>query len=149
MGIGGSNPSLSAKKESFIMNKCLTKLMPLMLILISCTKELNISDLKGEEGVAIHPDTGEPYSGKAYLNFFDGNIRMKGLYKDGKKSGDWKYYVQGSTERYYNIKFIDGQIASVNYNDEDEQWVGRPIMHKDSVIADGTYLAQTGDTEYN
>ena len=56
--------------------------MPLMLILISCTKELNISDLKGEEGVAIHPDTGEPYSGKAYLNFFDGNIRMKGLYKD-------------------------------------------------------------------
>ena len=149
MGIGGSNPSLSAKKESFIMNKCLTKLMPLMLILISCTKELNISDLKGEEGVAIHPDTGEPYSGKAYLNFFDGNIRMKGLYKDGKKSGDWKYYVQGSTERYYNIKFIDGQIASVNYNDGDEQWVGRPIMHKDSVIADGTYLAQTGDTEYN
>ena len=47
------------------------------------------------------------------------------------------------------MKFIDGEIASVNYHDGDEQWAGTPVMHKDSVISDGTYLAQTGDSEYN
>jgi len=131
------------------MIKCTIQLMPLMLMLISCSKDISIDELKGEDGVAIHPESGEVYSGKAYLNFFDGTVRMKGQYKDGIKTGNWKYYIQGNTNRYHNLKFIDGEIASVNYNDGDEQWVGSPIMHKDSVIADGTYLAQTGDSEYN
>jgi len=131
------------------MIKRTIQLIPLMLILISCSKDISIDELKGEDGVAVHPESGEVYSGKAYLNFFDGTVRMKGQYKDGIKTGNWKYYIQGNTNRYHNLKFIDGEIASVNYNDGDEQWVGSPIMHKDSVIADGTYLAQTGDSEYN
>ena len=39
-------------------------------------RNITIDELKGEDGVAVHPESGEVYSGKAYLNFFDGKISL-------------------------------------------------------------------------
>ncbi|MBC8345547.1 MAG: toxin-antitoxin system YwqK family antitoxin [Candidatus Marinimicrobia bacterium] len=125
------------------------KLIPLFVFLISCSKPIAINELKGEEGIAIDPETDQPYTGEAYLNYFDGQLRMKGLYEKGKKNGIWQYFITGSENRYYNISFKEGEIITVNYNESDQRWEGSPIaFHPDSGIIDGQYLVQERDV-YN
>ena len=76
------------------MNKKLT--LPIFLVLlVSCSKDVSINDLESKDGVAYDPSTGEPFNGKAFLDFYDGSLRMKGEYISGIKNGIWKYYVQG------------------------------------------------------
>jgi antitoxin component YwqK of YwqJK toxin-antitoxin module len=126
--------------------KDIIKLIPLLLILVSCSKPIAINELKGEEGIAIDPETEQPYTGEAYLNYFDGQLRMKGLYEKGKKNGIWQYYIAGSENRYYNITFMEGEIVSVNYNEDDTRWDGTPIAFSpDSGMVDGKYLVQERD----
>ena len=125
------------------------KLIPLFLILISCSKPVAINELKGDEGIAIDPQTEKPYTGEAYLNYFDGQLRMEGMYEEGKKNGIWQYFISGSEHRYYNISFTEGVITSVNYNEGDTQWSGIPIAFSpDSGMVDGSYLVQERDV-YN
>ena len=121
----------------------------ILSLFIGCSKPVSIKDLEGKDGLAVNPKTGQSYTGEAYLDFYDGSIRMKGEYELGLKEGVWKYYLQGREDRFYNITFENGDMISVNYNDDGKSWTGIPIMHKDSVIANGTYLAQTGDSLYN
>ena len=107
--------------------KHLTKLIPLVLFLFSCSQPTSIGDLEAKDDIAVDPGTGQPFFGEAYLNFFDGQLRMQGVYEKGKKTGVWKYYIKGSKHRYYNLTFSDGNIISANYNENDRTWVGIPI----------------------
>ena len=67
------------------MNKKLT--IPIFLVLLfSCSKDVSINDLESKDGVAYDPSTGEPFNGKAFLNFYDGSLRMKGEYISGIKN---------------------------------------------------------------
>ena len=126
--------------------KHLTKLIPLVLFLFSCSKPTSIGDLEAKDDIAVDPGTGQPFFGEAYLNFFDGQLRMQGMYEKGKKTGIWKYYIKGSKHRYYNLTFSDGNIISANYNENDRIWVGIPIQYSaDSLRADGKYLIQERD----
>jgi len=126
--------------------KHLTKLIPLVLFLFSCSKPTSIGDLEAKDDIAVDPGTGQPFFGEAYLNFFDGQLRMQGMYEKGKKTGVWKYYIKGSKHRYYNLTFSDGNIISANYNENDRTWVGIPIKYSaDSLRADGKYLIQERD----
>ena len=101
------------------MNKKLT--IPIFLVLLfSCSKDVSINNLESKDGVAYDPSTGETFNGKAFLDFYDGSLRMKGEYVRGIKNGIWKYYVQGSSSRFYNLDFKDGNITSVEYKDNDK-----------------------------
>ena len=50
-------------------------------------KPTPVGDLKSVDGIAIDPKTEKPFSGEAYLNFFDGQLRMQGMYEKGKNPG--------------------------------------------------------------
>ena len=70
------------------MKKKLT--IPIFLVLlVSCSKDVSINDLESKGGVAYDPSTGEPFNGKASLDFYDGSLRMKGEYISGIKNGIW------------------------------------------------------------
>ena len=125
------------------MNKILT--IPIfLLILFSCSNDVSINDLESKDGVAYDPSTGEPFNGKAFLDFYDGTIRMKGEYISGIKNGTWKYYVQGSSNRFYNLEFKDGNITSAEYRDSDKAWSGIPMLYSetDTTIRTGVFLVQ-------
>jgi len=129
--------------------KHLLKITPILFILISCSAPISVDDLNGEDGIAIDPKTSQPYSGEAFLNFYDGSKRMAGNYENGVKSGDWTYYVKGNEDKFYILNFIDGKIISANYNEGDRRWDGTPVEHSpDSLMADGRYFVQELDV-YN
>ncbi len=126
--------------------KHILKLIPLFILLSSCSKPVAINQLISEAGIALDPTTNEPFTGEAYLNYFDGQVRMTGMYENGKKNGLWKYLIAGSDNRFYNITFADGNMANVNYNDGDKRWEGSPIaFNSDSGIVDGSYFVQEQD----
>ena len=123
--------------------KNILKISSLILILVSCSKPISIDDLEGEEGLAIDPKSGAPYSGEAYLNYYNGEKRMVGNYEEGIKTGDWVYYLQDNEDKYYNLNFKNGNIVAANYNEGKRQWVGTPVTHNpDSLMADGHYFVQ-------
>ena len=118
-------------------------LLTLIILFISCSKPISINDLESKDGIAIDPSTGEPFTGKASINFYDGKKRMIGTYKSGIKSGDWIYYVKDAENKFYNLTFLEGDVVSANYNDNDRQWVGVPVAHNpDTVMPNGYYLVQ-------
>ena len=122
------------------MNKKLT--IPIFLVLLlSCSKDVSINNLESKDGVAYDPSTGEPFNGKAFLDFYDGSLRMKGEYIRGIKNGIWKYYVQGSSSRFYNLDFKDGNITSAEYKDNDKAWSGIPMLYSenDTTIRTGIF----------
>jgi len=93
----------------------------LIVVFISCSKPISINDLESVDGVAINPGTGEPFTGEASLDFYNGGTRMIGSYELGIKSGQWKYYVQNTENKYYDLTFVDGNIVKAIYNDSDRQ----------------------------
>ena len=103
----------------------------LILMFSSCSKDTSIKDLDARDGIAYDPVTNNPFNGMAYLDFYDGTLRMEGEYKEGIKSGNWKYYIQGSKTRYYNLIFDKGNITSAQYKDKDRSWSGIPILYTD------------------
>ncbi len=50
--------------------------------------------LKKRNGIYYNPDTGKPYSGKAFYEGFSGG-KVKGVLKDGLKEGQWFEYKDG------------------------------------------------------
>lgn len=125
------------------MIKYLLKITPMLFILTSCTKPVSVDNLNAEEGVAIDPETNQPYSGEAFLNFYDGSKRTIGNYENGIKTGDWTYYIKGNEDNFYILSFVDGEIVSANYNEGDRRWVGTPVEHSpDSMMANGQYFVQ-------
>ena len=116
----------------------------LLMVFASCSKDISINDLDSKDGIAYDRTTNEPFNGKAFLNFYDGSLRMKGEYVGGIKSGIWKYYIQGSTVRYYNLLFEDGNITSAEYKDSDKIWQGIPMLYSetDTTIRTGIFLVQ-------
>ena len=84
------------------------------------------------------------YGSGAFLDFYDGSLRMKGEYIRGIKNGIWKYYVQGSSSRFYNLDFKDGNITSAEYKDNDKAWSGIPMLYSenDTTIRTGVFLVQ-------
>jgi len=121
----------------------------LIIYLIACSKPISINDLESQDGVAISPETGEPFSGEASLDFYNGGLRMIGEYDLGLKDGAWTYFIQDSQNKFYNLIFDKGNIISANYNEDDRQWKGSPVAHEpDSLMSDGYYFVQEQD-EYN
>ena len=78
------------KKKKYIY------LITLITLFVSCSKPISINDLESKEGIAIDPTTNQPFTGEASLDFYKGGTRMVGSYQSGIKSGEWKYYVQGT-----------------------------------------------------
>jgi len=127
--------------------KHLLKFIPMMILLVSCSKPALITELKGEDGIAIDPNSGNPFTGEAYLNYYDGQLRMQGMYELGEKTGTWKYYIKGTKNRFYEVSFKNGQIENVNYNEDERRWEGSPIAFSpDSGMVDGKYFVQERDT---
>ena len=64
--------------------------------------------INDDEGLKLHPDTKELYSGKV-IKFYEGNKkREEGTYKDGKKYGEWTWwYMNGQKRREETYK--DGE----------------------------------------
>lgn len=125
-----------------------------LLVLTSCSKDVSINDLKPKDGVAYDTTTNQPFNGDAFLNFYDGTLRMKGEYVNGIKNGVWKYFIQGSSNRYYNLTFEDGKIVSSEYKDKEKSWSGIPMVYTedDTTIRTGVFLVQQladGQDAYN
>ena len=63
------------------------KILPLLVLLVACSKPISINDLVSEDGKAIDSTTDQPFSGEASLDFYNGGTRMIGSYKSGIKTG--------------------------------------------------------------
>ncbi|MEC9474406.1 MAG: hypothetical protein VX746_00610, partial [Candidatus Neomarinimicrobiota bacterium] len=129
------------------MKNRITFTLLLILMFSSCSKDTSIRDLDSRDGIAYDPATNKPFNGLAYLDFYDGTKRKEGEYKDGIKNGNWKFYIQGSNKRYYNLIFEDGLIKTSDYNDGKRKWVGKPKLLKenDTTIWTGRFLFQQED----
>ena len=118
-------------------------ILTFLILFVACSKPTSINDLESKDGIAIDPVTGEPFTGEASLDFYNGGTRMVGTYKSGNKSGEWIYYVQNAKDKYYNLTFDEGNIISAKYNDGDRHWQGTPVAHTpDSLMPDGHYFVQ-------
>tara|TARA_B110000008_G_scaffold279096_1_gene324903 strand:+ start:155 stop:1156 length:1002 start_codon:yes stop_codon:yes gene_type:complete len=124
--------------------KLLLPLIILSIVLVSCSKEISINDLESKDSVAYDRLTNEPYNGIAYLDFYDGSQRMKGEYVSGIKSGMWQYFIQGSSSKYYELQFENGDIISAQYQDRGRKWAGTPMLYteNDTTIRTGIFLLQ-------
>jgi antitoxin component YwqK of YwqJK toxin-antitoxin module len=96
-----------------------------ILLIISCSeKEVKLKSLVERNGLAYAINDDEPYSGIAFDKFSNEQFRIKGKYKDGKKTGEWiEYYENGQVKKKEN--FENGNYNGVfeKYNNQ-----GSPLL---------------------
>ena len=64
--------------------KKLYPLLPLLLLIISCSKPINYETLIEKGGLKYYPETKELYIGKVFQNYMGGKPKLESSYKDGK-----------------------------------------------------------------
>ena len=93
------------------MKKTLLIVLPLLLI-VGCSKEpINENSLLDRNGVKYQQDSQKPYSGKVFRLYENGEKKLEGSYKDGKKDKlltVWYENGQKMSEKTYKDGKDDG-----------------------------------------
>tara|TARA_B100000925_G_scaffold287013_1_gene265608 strand:+ start:1317 stop:1913 length:597 start_codon:yes stop_codon:yes gene_type:complete len=99
--------------------------------------------LKKLNGKYRHPDTGEPYNGKAvYDGFREGKVR--GVYKDGKREGQWIQY-RNNKKKMWLKTYRNGDLhglAEIYHDDESKM---EQSMWKDDKMIWQKYWNKKGE----
>ena len=90
------------------MKRLLLIVLPLLLI-VGCSKPLDDESLIDRGGVKYQQDSQKPHSGKVFRLYENGEKKLEGSYKDGKKDGLWTYWYENGKKKY-EIIYKDGEI---------------------------------------
>ena len=94
------------------MKKLLLIVLPLLLI-VGCSKNLDIELLKDRNGVKYEQNSKKPFTGRGFILYQNGQTFLDGSYKNGLASGEWTvYYQNGNKARDLNFKEgkLEGQV---------------------------------------
>lgn len=64
--------------------------------------------MEAKDDIAVDPGTGQPFFGEAYLNFFDGQLRMQGMYEKGRKQVSGNIISRGQSTVIIILPFLMG-----------------------------------------
>ena len=99
-------------------NKMKKTLLIALLLIVGCSKPIDLDTLIEEDGLKYHPETKELYSGKVFSNYMGGNKKLDGSYKDGKFDGLFTlWHENGQKKREDTYK--DGEVFPLECWDED------------------------------
>lgn len=91
-----------------------------IIILSACsTNEINVSSLVERNGLVYEINNDDPYDGKVFQEYNNGQIKLKGYYKDGLKVDEWvTYFINGqiNNEAYYRDGKYIGDFIEYNYD---------------------------------
>jgi len=68
------------------MKRLLLIVLPLLFI-VSCSKPVEDSTLINKDGLMYTPDSDKPYTGDVFELYDNGNRKLSGILKGGKKDG--------------------------------------------------------------
>ncbi len=115
----------------------------LLAMLFSCARPVNEESLIVENDLVYESGSQIPYTGKVLSKYPDGDLKLKGTYKNGLRSGLWVYQVRGRKDSRYEILYLDGKADSTVFIQNGSRWVGRQVSYNpDSSMGDGTFLVQ-------
>jgi len=83
-----------------------------LIILISCSKDIDISSLVERNDLMFEVNKTTPFSGNVFQKNENGTFLLKGSFTKGLKSGEWSEYADNgqllSIENYNNKGLLDG-----------------------------------------
>ena len=130
------------------------KLLPILFVLIitSCSKEVPSDQLVERGNVVYEVNSQTPFTGSSVSSFYNGQLREKTNYKNGKENGLYESYhengqlklkgnfkngeVDGLIERY----FENGQLGSrQNYTDGEKDGLQQIYKRNGKLIKSQCY----------
>ena len=131
-------------------------LLPLLLLIISCSKPINEESLVERNGIYYQVNSETPYSGKSFtlhdngqkyhersfkdgkqdgLNttwYKNGQKRFEVTYKDGKKMSETKWYSGG--QKLSQWSFISGELDGLETNWYENGQKSSELTYKDGKV---------------
>ena len=94
------------------MNKLLP--IPCLLIIASCSKEINEDQLVKREGIYYEINSQTPFSGRVVAYHKNGQLEGKVIFKDGKRNGFMEYYSENG-ELHGKYCYKNDEIVATSY----------------------------------
>jgi len=89
------------------------------LLVISCTKEIEVSALEPKDGIFYLKGESEPFTGKAVNKTEEGKLVFESSYKNGKPDGvtkGWNNHGALTFEGHYKDGKENGKFSSYSIN---------------------------------
>ena len=84
-----------------------------LVLLSSCSLDVPIDKLVERNGITYYINSNTPFTGSSVSYFENGQLEIKGNYKDGKRDGLWEgFHDNGQLKNRENYK--DGKPTSLN-----------------------------------
>jgi antitoxin component YwqK of YwqJK toxin-antitoxin module len=79
------------------------------LLTLSCSKEIEMSKLENRHGVFYEPNQEKPYTGKVLEYYDNGQKKVEGTFKDGKREG-FSIFWDKNGQKQVEENFKDDKI---------------------------------------
>ena len=155
-------------EKEFIIKRVL--LISLLLI-VGCAKPINENSLVDRNGVKYQQDSQNPYLGEVFDLYNNGNKKLEGSYKNGKKNGKWTVWYENG-QKWSEINYKNGKLdelwtqwnengqkkTETTYKDGEirlaTKWYANGQKHSEETYRDGkedgkwTYWYDNGKKKY-
>ena len=111
------------------MKRLLTVTILLFASLLYSQSKFDINNLIDRGGLMYAPNDDEPYTGKVFDFYDNGQKKLDGNYRKGLMNGKWTYYHENG-QIYVQGRFIDGdgsnlsELSDVPFNGRTGRWNG-------------------------
>ena len=111
------------------MKRLLTISVLLFASLLYSQSKFDINNLIDRGGLKYAPNDDEPYTGKVFDFYENGQKKLDGNYRNGLMNGKWTYYHENG-QIYVQGRFIDGdgsnlsELSGVPFNGRTGRWNG-------------------------
>jgi len=109
------------------MKRLLTVTILLFASLLYSQSKFDINNLIDRGGLKYAPNDDEPYTGKVFDFYENGQKKLDGNYRNGLMNGKWTYYHENG-QIYVQGRFIDGdgsnlsELSGVPFNGRTGRW---------------------------
>ena len=80
-----------------------------LLLIVGCAKPINENSLVDRNGVKYQQDSQNPYLGEVFDLYNNGNKKLEGSYKNGKKNGKWTVWYENG-QKWSEINYKNGKL---------------------------------------
>jgi len=107
-----------------------------LLLIVGCSKEIDIDKLQDRGGLKYEINSEEPFSGSVYKEYDSGEKEFKGYFKNGKPDGVWNGWYEDGQREFKTIWKDEKKVGLWT------EWYSNGQKYQEETYKDGELISE-------